>query len=160
MARKLTDRQRLFAAEYLVDRCATAAYGRAGYKGTGHAAEAAASRLLKHPGVKALIDAGTAARIERTEVTQDYVLANLTEVVERCMQRAPVMVRRERAWVQETDDRGRNVWQFNAKSAVAALALLAQHLGMLKTRHEHTGPGGGPIEIRTIEAVKPADHGA
>jgi phage terminase small subunit len=32
----------------------------------------------------------------------------------------------------------------------AALAKVAQHLGMLKERHEHSGPNGGPIETTDL----------
>jgi phage terminase small subunit len=62
-------------AEYLIDLNAIAAYKRAGYKGTGRAAENAASRMLGYVGVKAAIAAHLAkvetrlaATVERIEL--------------------------------------------------------------------------------------------
>ena len=50
----LTPKQKLFAAEYLVDRNATAAYKRAGYsKGS---AQSAAAEVISKPHVKAEIN--------------------------------------------------------------------------------------------------------
>lgn len=71
---KLTEKQKRFADEYLIDLNATAAYIRAGYKSTGNAAEAAASRLLSNVKVQEYIAARQKARAERTEITQDMVL--------------------------------------------------------------------------------------
>lgn len=51
----LTDAQRRFADEFLVDFCAAAAYIRAGYKARGNSAAASASRLLARPEVGAYL---------------------------------------------------------------------------------------------------------
>lgn len=40
--------------------------------------------------------------------------------------------------------------EIKMQSQEGALAKVAQHLGMLKERHEHSGPGGGPIETRDL----------
>lgn len=68
----LTDKQRRFAEEYLVDLNATQAAIRAGYS------EATASeqgyQLLQNTSVSAAIVAAQAARSERTEITADKVL--------------------------------------------------------------------------------------
>lgn len=137
-----------FVDEYLVDLCGAAAARRAGY------AESRASRvgadLLKLPEIQAKIEAAKAKRAERTEVTQDYVLENLTEIVERCMQRAPVMVRRGRHLVQLTDDDDRHVWQFDATGAVKALALVAKHTGGFSDRVQVSGPNGGPLQYEDV----------
>ena len=144
----LTPQQARFVEEYLVDLNAGRAYERAGYRARGKSADVNASRLLANARVAAAVAAAQANRATRTEITQDYVLRNLTEVVERCMQRAPVMVRAGREWVQATDDEGRDVWQFDARGANQALGLLARHLGMLTDRVEHTGKDGGPIPVQ------------
>ncbi|XEC97038.1 terminase small subunit [Paenibacillus tarimensis] len=71
---KLPAMQKKFADEYLIDLNATAAYKRAGYKATGSAATAAASRLLTNVNVQAYIQERMKEREKRTEITQDRVL--------------------------------------------------------------------------------------
>lgn len=144
---KLTAKQAAFVREYLVDLNATGAARRAGYKGNDVTLGAVGAENLKKPQIAQAVAVAQNARAKRVELTQDYVLTNLTEIVERCMQRAPVMVRDGKEWVQATDDAGRHVWAFNAKSAVDALGMLGDHLGLFKKKHEHSGPGGGPIVV-------------
>ena len=69
---KLTPRQKLFAAEYLVDRNATKAYARAGYsKGT---ANSAAGEVMSKPHVKAEINRLMKKQIAETMIDANYVL--------------------------------------------------------------------------------------
>lgn len=82
MARKenphgLTDQQWAFVQEYLVSLNATDAYRRAGYKARGRAAEASASRLLRHARVAAAIQAEKAKRAARLQLKQDAVLEEI-----------------------------------------------------------------------------------
>lgn len=139
---KLTDKQTAFVREYLIDLNATQAAIRAGYS------ERTASRigpqLLGKTCVREAIEKAQAKRAQRVEVTQDYVLSNLVEVVERTMQRAPVLGKGE----QVTDEEGRAVWTFDAKNANRALELLGKHLGIFtdKIRAEVSGPDGGPVQ--------------
>lgn len=149
---KLTDKQTAFVREYLVDLNATQAAIRAGYS------ERTASRigpqLLGKTWVREAIEKAQAQRARRVEVTQDYVLSNLVEVVERTMQRAPVL---DRKGEQVTDEEGRAVWTFDAKGANRALELLGKHLGIFmdKVKAEVSGPDGGPmaseIVVRFVE---------
>ena len=136
-ARALTSKQRRFVEEYLVDLNATQAAIRAGY--SKKTAGRIGAENMQKPVIADAIRAALDNRSERTEVDQDYVIENLTEVVERCLQRAPVMVRRGREMVQVRDEDGNHVWQFNAKGAVSALNLLGKHLGMFVHRVEHSG---------------------
>lgn len=144
---KLTDKQAAFVREYLVDLNATQAAIRAGYS------ERTASRigpqLLGKTCVREAIEKAQAKRARRVEVTQDYVLSNLVEVVERTMQRAPVL---DRKGEQITDEEGRAVWTFDAKGANRALELLGKHLGIFtdKIRAEVSGPDGGPVASEIV----------
>lgn len=157
---KLTDKQTAFVREYLVDLNATQAAIRAGYS------ERTASRigpqLLGKTWVREAIETAQAKRARRVEVTQDYVLANLVEVVERTMQRAPVL---DRKGEQVTDEEGRAVWTFDAKGANRALELLGKHLGIFtdKVRAEVSGPDGGPVAseivVRFVEPGGEAGNG-
>ncbi|WP_343711896.1 terminase small subunit [Inquilinus sp.] len=135
----LTPKERRFIDEYLVDLNGAQAAIRAGY--SERRAKQTASELLDKPEVAAAIEAAQAARSERTQVTQDWVLDRLQEVVERSMQHEAV-----------TDRQGNPTgeYTFNAGGANKALELLGKHLGMFRDRVEHSGPGGGPIPFRTI----------
>lgn len=157
---KLTDKQTAFVREYLVDLNATQAAIRAGYS------ERTASRigpqLLGKTWVREAIEKSQAKRARRVEVTQDYVLSNLVEVVERTMQRAPVL---DRKGEQVTDEEGRAVWTFDAKGANRALELLGKHLGIFtdKVKAEVSGPDGGPVAseivVRFVEPDGEAGNG-
>lgn len=104
----LTPRQARFVAEYLVDLNATAAYKRAGYRGTGRTAENNASRLLGVAGVQEAIAAARQEQQQRTGLTADWVLAGLRREAEDCT------------------DTG------SASARVAAYRLIGQHLGMFR----------------------------
>lgn len=78
MAKKLTDMQRLFCENYLIDLNATAAAQRAGY--SAKTATNKASALMKEPQVKAKIDQLLAARSKRVQVAADDVLERLDNI--------------------------------------------------------------------------------
>lgn len=154
--RRLTPKQARFVEEYLVDLNATQAAIRAGYsERTAHSI--GAENLIK-PEIAAAIAGAKSERSERTEVTQDYVVSNLVEVVERTMQRAPVMRfdHTEKRMTQVVDADGNHVWEFDARGAVAALDRLGKHLGMFTDRTETTGEL--VIRVRRSDAVTGNDE--
>lgn len=144
---KLTDKQKEFVRQYLVDLNATQAAIRAGY--SMKTAYRQGADLLQKTSIREAIEKAQAKRARRVEVTQDYVLSNLVEVVERTMQRAPVT---DRKGEQVTDEEGRAVWTFDAKGANRALELLGKHLGIFtdKIRAEVSGPDGGPVASEIV----------
>ena len=144
---KLTDKQKEFVRQYLVDLNATQAAARAGY--SVKTAYRQGADLLQKTSIREAIEKAQAKRARRVEVTQDYVLSNLVEVVERTMQRAPVTNRKGE---QVTDEEGRAVWTFDAKGANRALELLGKHLGIFtdKIRAEVSGPDGGPVASEIV----------
>lgn len=121
----MTPRQERFVQEYLIDLNATRAAIRAGY--SPGRADNTGSLLLKNPEVAEAVQAAKQERAEEAKIDQRYVVDNLVEIVERCMQRAPVMAR----GTQVTDSEGAHVWSFDARGASSALNMLAKHLGML-----------------------------
>ena len=129
---KLTDKQKEFVRQYLVDLNATQAAVRAGY--SVKTAYRQGADLLQKTSIREAIEKAQAKRARRVEVTQDYVLSNLVE-----------------------DEEGRAVWTFDAKNANRALELLGKHLGIFtdKIRAEVSGPDGGPmaseIVVRFVE---------
>jgi hypothetical protein len=123
----LTNRQKAFAREYLVDFNATAAYKRAGYKAKGHSAEAAGQRLLRNVEVKAMIEEQIQDRADRTEITADLVIQETWKNYRRCV---------------------------DAEEYAAAnksLELLGRHTGAFPNKHEHSGPNNAAIPISFIE---------
>ena len=127
----LTNRKKRFVEEYLVDMNGAEAAKRAGYSEKG--ASRAAYRLLHEPAVQTALEAARAGVSARTGVDADYVVRSLVEIVERSMQRVPVLTARGE---QMVDEEGRGVWRFDARSANKALELLGRHLGMFTDRIE------------------------
>ena len=149
---KLSPKQEQFAREYLLDLNATQAAIRAGY--SPKTAYSMGQRLLKKAEVQEAVQCAMDERSRRTEVDADYVLTNLLEIVERCMQRAPVMHRGK----QVEDEEGRGVWCFDGKNAIKALELLGKHKGMWIEKQELTGADGGPLDNQlTIRLVRSAN---
>jgi phage terminase small subunit len=172
-ARKLSPKQQRFVDEYCIDLNAAAAYRRAGYKvKNDRVASVEGHRLLANPSIAAAIAAAQAARSVRTQITADRVLqeiallafSDLGEVLDfsgdsvrlrpgaaipEAARRAISSVKVKRYAEGHGDDaREVEVTEFKLWSKDAALAKLAQHLGMLKQQHEHSGPGGAPIGVQ------------
>lgn len=74
----LTPKQKRFVAEYLVDLNATAAAKRAGYSEKTACEQAA--RLLANVKVQTAVQEAEQARQERTEITQDMVLREMSKL--------------------------------------------------------------------------------
>lgn len=74
----LNDKQKRFAAEYIIDLNATQAAIRAGY--SEKTAKSQGQRLLTHVDIKAEIAKAKSHREKRTEITQDRVLHELAKI--------------------------------------------------------------------------------
>ena len=148
---ELTPKQDVFCQEYLKDLNGAQAAIRAGY--SENSARQIATENLSKPVIQDRVQALMDERSERTRLDADYVLSSLHVVAERCLQRAPVMVRRGKEFVQLQDEEGRHVWRFDSNGANRALELLGKNLKLFTEKHEHTGKDGGPIEsvVRTDE---------
>jgi len=139
----LTERQKIFADEYLVDLNATRAY-KAAYKNCrkDETAAAAGARLLRNVKVSAYIQERTEERQERTEVTQDRVVRELAAIAfARATDYAEVEVGCVR--IKNTDEltdeqvraiagikEGANGIEIKLNDKEKALELLGRHLGM------------------------------
>ena len=124
---ELNDKQKLFAAEYLVDQNATQSAIRAGY--SARTADVQGSRLLGDVRIAKLIKDGKAARMADVKIDSDYVLRQSVKLHERCMSEiSPVMVRRGKDLVQDTDDDGNLLFKFDASGAAKGLELIGKHV--------------------------------
>ena len=119
----LNEKQKQFCEEFIIDFNATQAAIRAGYsKNT--ARNIACENLAKlniQEYIKPLIE----KRNERTKITQDEVVANIVEVMQRCMQAKPVTFMGR----QVKDEEGNNLWKFDSQGANKALDMLMKHTG-------------------------------
>lgn len=118
----LNKRQQRFCDEYLIDLNATQAAIRAGY--SEKYAHTNASKLLQNTTIKEYIEKRQQDRIERTEITQDDVIkelsliafANATDyskVVEK-----PLMVQIDGKMIQALDDNGKPIMYKTVENAL------------------------------------------
>lgn len=175
---KLTDLQRKFVKEYLIDLNATQAAIRAGYSektayNTGH-------ENLKKPLISAALHAEMKKRERRTEITADRVLRELAKIGFSEMtdfleiETARVLVGRDPetgepiseirqlvlmkdtestpkeklAAIAEVKQARDGSISFRLHDKKGALDSIAKHLGMFVEKREVTGAGGGPITVK------------
>jgi phage terminase small subunit len=145
-----TDKQERFCLEYLVDLNATAAAKRAGY--SEDTAYSIGHELLKKPEILARVQEMKAERSKRVQVDADFIVEGFKEVALRCMQQKPVMKwdHRQKEFVQEQDDQGRDVWQFDSHGANKAFEMLGKHIGFFEKDNEQKSP----ISEVTLNIVK------
>lgn len=167
-ADELTEKQRRFCAEYLVDLNATAAAKRAGY--SEKTARVTAQDLLVQPKVAAHLQALMDDRAKRTQVTADRVITEVARLGFADLRKL-------------FDDKGALLpvaqWPDDMAAAVAsvevdelfegfgenrvqvgftkklklwdkgkALEMLGRHLKLWVDKVEHSGPNWGPIETK------------
>ncbi len=148
---KLTDKQKRFVEEYLVDLNATQAAIRAGYsEQTGYSI---GQRLLKKVEVQEAIQQAQNKRSERTQITQDEVIRLLIENVDISMgKKATVITIPSKS--ENGEVMGNDVAQFVYEPSAAnkALELLGKHLGIFKDGVDITS-GGKPLQPTIIELV-------
>lgn len=118
---KLTEKQALFVAEYLVDLNATKAAIRAGY--SEHTANVIGSENLAKPYIAAAIALEAQKRIVSAQISAERVLCGLYEEATR---------------EGEGSSHG---------ARVTAWTRLGQYHRLFIEKVEHSGPEGGPIQV-------------
>lgn len=172
----LTNKQRRFVDEYLVDLNATQAAIRAGY--SKKTAASIGQENLRKPDIAKAIQEAQAARSKRTEITQDRVLKELAKIGFADIRKAvrwggtqveagedddgnQMMVAYHGLVLVAADDidddtaaaiaevsEGREGLKVKFHDKRGALVDIGRHLGMFKDKVEYSGPDGGPIELR------------
>lgn len=142
---KLTQKQRQFVREYLIDRNATQAAIRCGY--SAKTAKQQGSRLFTNADIQAAIEAGNAKAAERAELTVAGVLADIKTVVSRCMQEEPVL---------DKDGNPTGEYRFEASPALKGLELLGRHLSIWNDKSEvkHSVDVGVAALISQLQGTK------
>ncbi len=132
---ELSPQEELFVAEYLKDYNASAAAIRAGYAESTAKAKAplwvnrVSSYRVGKGRIYNAINAARMERMERVKIDQDYLLMNAAEILERCMQRSPVV---NAFGKQVVDAEGNNLWRFDSAGANKAIENIAKLLGLNK----------------------------
>lgn len=152
----LTERQRRFVDEYLIDLNATKAATRAGY--SARTANEQGARLLAKVSVRSAVEAAMQAREKRTHITQDRVLQELARLAFSDIRKAfnkdgtlkspqdmdddtaaalaGIDTLTERTRGGEDDPRSITTKKIKVFDKSAALTLAMRHLGMLTDRVE------------------------
>lgn len=133
----------LFSIEYVKDFNGADAYMRAGFKTKNYeTAKVNASKLLANTNIKKyveLLKAEVAKDVtDKTKVDVAYVVNNLVEILERCMQIRPVIDPKtgEHLLTQTKNGELAAAYIFNAKDSISALSLLSEHLPDWKTKQD------------------------
>ena len=163
---KLTEKQKKFINEYLIDLNGTQAAIRAGY--SSKTANRIAAENLARPVIQKALSLRIRDREKRTEITQDRVLQEYArlgffdprklfkadgspkDITDLDDDTAAVLAGLEVMELYEGrgDDRVfvGHLKKYKLADKKGALDSLAKHLGMFIERHEHTGRDSGPIE--------------
>ena len=156
---KLTLKQEKFCLEYIKIENATEAYRRVySYKNMKEATiNRNAHKLLKNNKIETRLAELMAPVYKKTELTAEYIVNNIIEIGERCMQRVPVMVREGKDWVQkmEHDEEGNyvGVWEFKEGGALKAQELLGRHMALFTDNHVYKGDKDNPVVIQDYDSL-------
>lgn len=124
----LTERQRRFVEEYLVDFNGHDACLRAGYNTKkGGNTTRLANEMLNHPGIRIAIDTLTLQRANESSIKPEYVIKKLHRTIERA----------------EAEG--------NHNSVLRGCEILARALGMFIERKEISGPNGESIKYEQVQ---------
>lgn len=173
----LSDKQKRFCDEYLIDLNATQAAIRAGYKEK--YAHTNANKLLQNTTIQKYISERKIDRVERTEITQDMVLRELAviafsnatdyaKVVEKegiTDQGKPITYKtvelvptegltEEQKKALAVIKEGKYGLEVKPYDKVRALELLGKHLGMWTEKVEVEGKINNPMEGLTTDELK------
>lgn len=113
---KLSNKQKLFVKEYLVDKNGAKAAVRCGY--SEKTARQIAHELLTKPAVKAAIEKSIQKSCDKLDITKEKILLKIDSVIERCMQNEPVF-----------DSKGNPIgeYKFDSRGALKGLELLGKY---------------------------------
>lgn len=130
--KKLTAMQKLFCDCYLIDpkKHGTNAAIDAGY--SVKTATVKASKLLTKVNIQEYINKRKEKIEEFVEENQITIARKLVEIMDRCMQKVPVMVfdKVTKQMVQETDEKtGEGLWTFDANGAKGSINELNKMMG-------------------------------
>ncbi len=119
----LSEKQRRFVNEYLVDLNATKAAKRAGYSRA--SARSIGAENLTKPDIQEYLQSEFRKRSSRLQITQDLVIQGLIDNIERASQAVPVRNHKGEVFGE---------YRYQANAINKAYELLGKHLGMFTGR--------------------------
>lgn len=128
---EMTDKQKMFVKEYLIDLNATQAAIRAGYS-ENTAKQIGYENLTKLYIVEA-IQKELEQRAIKAEVSSEYVLSSLRSIADKCMQEEEVM----KYDYNEKEMVGTGEYKFDSSGAIRALELLGKYLKLFTDKIEN-----------------------
>ena len=173
MTRKLTAKQRLFVAEYLIDLSATQAAIRAGY--SPKQADAIGYGNLRKPDISSAIQKAMDERAKRIGITQDRVLLEYARIAFYDPRKLVDADGKIIPFAGLDEDTARAVVSFDMVSMeksegelvkvrladkLAALNSLARHLGMFNDKMTVEVKGGLAERLARMRAKRNAGHAA
>jgi phage terminase small subunit len=129
----LTPKQERFIAEYLIDLNATQAAIRAGY--SPKTAYSIGNENLSKPDIALRVKQRRDEVAKVAELTQEWVLSNLKDVVSKSMQAVEV----EKFDYESKEMVGTGEYVYDSRGANTALQLIGKHLGMFTDKLEVNG---------------------
>lgn len=124
----LTDKQKKFCKEYVIDYNGTQAAIRAGY--SEKTAKVQASQLLREEKILTVIKSYQKEQMQELCLSEEKVINDLYTILMHCMSAQPVM-----EWDYEEHDYVKTgEYQFDSKGALKAIELLGKHLGMFNDK--------------------------
>lgn len=132
----LTDKQKMFCEEYLLDLNGYQAALRAGY--SENSAMQQASRLLSYDKVQSFLAALKKERSDKLKIDQEWVLKRFIEISEKCSQAEPVMEYDpdSKSMVHATSKDGQLLYKFDSSGANKATEMIAKHVGFFEKNNE------------------------
>jgi len=164
---KLSNKQKLFCDEYLIDLNVTQAAIRSGYSNS--YANKKAFLLMEKPEIKKYMDKRMKDREKRTEITQDMVLEELRKIAlakptdffevedmgqyKRVNIIATKNIPEDKVAAIASIKQGANGIEVKLHDRLRALELIGKHLGMFKDKVEVSGNINNPFQNLTTEQL-------
>lgn len=144
---KLTDKQKRFCEEYVIDLNATQAAIRAGY--SEKTANEQASRLLANVNISDYVASLQKNISEKLQIDAEWVLKRFKDISDRSMQAEPVLIYSDGVWVESGE------YKYDSSGANKATEMIGKHIGFFET---HNSQKKTDIKAPTI-LIMPNDSG-
>lgn len=126
----MTEQQKIFADQYLVDRNATQAALRAGYAVS--SSRLIGHKLLNNKSVRDYIDVQLADISNEAHVSVQWALNRYKDISDRCMQAEPVLIFVDGEWIESGQ------YKFDGLAAKAATDSIVKILGGFEKDNEQS----------------------
>ena len=139
----LTNKQKLFCKEYIIDFNGTQAAIRAGY--SKKCAKQDSCRMLTYAYLSKYISKLLKPKLDKLDITVESILKDIIEIKERCMQKVPIM-----EWDKKAGKKmPTGEWEFDASAALKATEQLAKYKKMFTDKIEHSS---GEFIVKFMDA--------